>query len=81
MHKIIDQPTKAPPGADGLEAVALRAAAWAGEPFLHQDEDPAVALASGTALRIPSSLSENLITSIAAALQAPSLEKPPICAS
>ena len=51
MQKIIDQPTKAPPGADGLEAMALRATAWAGEPFLHEDEDPAVVLAPGTARR------------------------------
>src|SRR5438067_2893881 len=51
MQKIIDQPTKAPPGADGLEAMALRATAWAGEPFLHEEEDPAVVLAPGTARR------------------------------
>ncbi len=40
-----------------------------------------IALASGTAVRMPSSLSECLITSIAFGLQAPSGEKPPICAS
>src|SRR5690242_678222 len=51
MQKIIDQPTKAPPGADGLEAMALQATAWAGEPFLHEDEDPAVVLAPGTSRR------------------------------
>src|SRR5215831_897815 len=51
MQKIIDQPTKAPPGADGLEAMALRAATWAGEPFLHVNEDPDVVLAPGTARR------------------------------
>src|SRR5215469_13738401 len=51
MQKIIDQRTKAPPGADGLEAMALRAAAWAGEPFLHENEDPDVVLAPGTARR------------------------------
>src|SRR5262245_57700615 len=51
MQKIIDQPTKAPPGADGLEAMALRASAWAGEPLLHEGEDPAVVLAPGTARR------------------------------
>ncbi len=37
--------------ADGLEAAALRAQAWYGEPFLHPDEDPATALAPGTARR------------------------------
>src|SRR5690242_1647092 len=51
MQKIIDQPTKAPPGADGLEAMALRATAWAGEPFLHEEEDAAVVLAPGTSRR------------------------------
>ncbi len=51
MQKIIDQPTKAPLGADGLEATALQASTWAGEPFLHEGEDPAVVLAPGTARR------------------------------
>src|SRR6476646_1432908 len=51
MQKIIDEPTKAPPSADGLQAMALRAAAWAGEPLLHDDEDPAIVLAPGTAFR------------------------------
>src|SRR5579872_4388049 len=51
MQKIIDEPTKASTGADGLEAIALRATAWAGEPFLHEDEDPNLVLAAGTARR------------------------------
>ncbi|MBM3678550.1 MAG: hypothetical protein FJW96_11810, partial [Actinobacteria bacterium] len=37
--------------AEGLAAAALRAQAWFGEPFLDDDEDPAVALAPGTARR------------------------------
>ena len=37
--------------ADGLNADALRAQEWAGEPFLHPGEDPAEALAPGTARR------------------------------
>ncbi|HEY6837097.1 MAG TPA: hypothetical protein VI142_11695, partial [Gaiellaceae bacterium] len=37
--------------AEGLNASALRAEAWAGEPFLHPDEDPDVVLAPGTARR------------------------------
>jgi ribonuclease E len=37
--------------ADGLSAAALRAEAWAGEPFLHPDEDPATVLAPDTARR------------------------------
>src|SRR5262249_61511292 len=32
-------------------AAALRAAAWAGEPFLGPDDDPDVVLAPGTAFR------------------------------
>ncbi|MGZ8687330.1 MAG: DEAD/DEAH box helicase, partial [Gaiellaceae bacterium] len=34
-----------------MQAAALRAQAWYGEPFVHADEDPAVALAPGTARR------------------------------
>jgi superfamily II DNA or RNA helicase len=37
--------------ADGLAAAARRAEAWAGEPFLHPDENPAEALAEGRARR------------------------------
>src|SRR5262245_2990039 len=36
---------------DGITAAALRAEAWAGEPFLSPDDDPAVVLAPGTAFR------------------------------
>jgi len=35
----------------GLSAAALHAEAWAGEPFLHPDEDPAIVLTPGTARR------------------------------
>ena len=37
--------------ADGLAAAARRAEAWAGEPFLRPDEDPAEALSEGRARR------------------------------
>jgi superfamily II DNA or RNA helicase len=37
--------------SDGIAAVALRAEAWAGEPFVSPDEDPAQVLAPGTAMR------------------------------
>jgi superfamily II DNA or RNA helicase len=37
--------------AGGLSAAALRAEAWAGEPFLHPEEDPGVVLVPGTARR------------------------------
>src|SRR5438477_3580955 len=51
MAKITEQPTKTPDASEGLAAEALRAEAWAGEPFLRPDEDPAVVLAPGTARR------------------------------
>ncbi len=51
MHKIIEQPTSALPRASGLEAEVPRAEAWAGEPFLHEGEDPHEELAPGTARR------------------------------
>ncbi len=50
MQKTIDQPTTAL-GADRLTETALRAEAWAGEPFLHPDENAAEVLAPGTARR------------------------------
>ncbi len=37
--------------AENLQAAVLRAEGWFGEPFLHPGEDPAVALAPGTARR------------------------------
>jgi ribonuclease E len=37
--------------ADALKADAIRAEEWAGEPFLHPDEEPADVLAAGTARR------------------------------
>src|SRR5438874_2207357 len=51
MQKATEQPTIEPEATDGLVAAALRAKAWAGEAFLHPDEDPAEALAPGTARR------------------------------
>src|SRR5205823_6701283 len=51
MHEATEQPTLAPEAADGLAASALQAEAWAGEPFLHPEEDPAAVLAPGTARR------------------------------
>src|SRR5919204_4857331 len=51
MQEATEQPTLAPEAPDGLSAAALRAEAWAGEPFLHPDEDPAAVLAPGTARR------------------------------
>jgi superfamily II DNA or RNA helicase len=51
MQETTEQPTLVPEAPDGLSAAALGAEAWAGEPFLHPDEDPAVALAPDTARR------------------------------
>ncbi len=51
MQETTEQPTLAPEATDGLAAAALHAESWAGEPFLHPDEDPAVALAPETARR------------------------------
>src|SRR5213082_1132080 len=45
------QPTILSEAADPLAAAALRAEAWAGEPFLREGEDPAHALATGTSRR------------------------------
>jgi ribonuclease E len=45
------QPTILSEAADPIAAAAYRAEAWAGEPFLHEGEDPAQVLAAGTARR------------------------------
>jgi superfamily II DNA or RNA helicase len=52
MQKVTEQPTIAPEATDGLAAAALRAEAWAGEPFLGQGEEPEQVLAAGTARRL-----------------------------
>src|SRR5881275_2457868 len=51
MQKATEHPTTEPEATDGLVAAALRAEPWAGEAFLHPDEDPTEALAPGTARR------------------------------
>jgi hypothetical protein len=51
MQETTEQPTTPSEAQDGLRADALRAEAWAGEPFLHPDEEPEVSLAPGTARR------------------------------
>jgi ribonuclease E len=51
MQEITEQPTTASEATDGLAAAALRAEAWAGEPFLREGEDPAKVLARGTSRR------------------------------
>src|SRR5262245_39531853 len=51
MAEIVTQFPIVSEAPDGIVAAALRAAAWAGEPFVQADEDPATTLASGTAAR------------------------------
>jgi ribonuclease E len=51
MQEIKEQPTTASEATDGLMADALRAEAWAGEPFIREGEDPAKVLAPGTSRR------------------------------
>jgi ribonuclease E len=51
MQEAIQHSTIRSDESDGLAAAALRAEAWAGEPFLREDEDPAEALAEGRARR------------------------------
>jgi ribonuclease E len=51
MQEAITHPTIPSEGTDGLQAAALRAEAWAGEPFLRPDENAAEALAPGRARR------------------------------
>jgi ribonuclease E len=51
MQEIKEQPTTTSEATDGLMADALRAEAWAGEPFIREGEDPAKVLAPGTSRR------------------------------
>jgi ribonuclease E len=51
MQEAIQQPTSSLEAADPVVAAALRAEAWAGEPFIREGEDPAEALGEGTARR------------------------------
>jgi ribonuclease E len=51
MQEIKEQSTIVSEAVDGLLEAAVRAEAWAGEPFLREGEDPAVALAPGSARR------------------------------
>ena len=59
MHEAILNPTLTSEPAEALEAAALRAQAWYGEPFVHAGEDPVAALAPGTARR--SALDEAIV--------------------
>jgi superfamily II DNA or RNA helicase len=69
MSEATLNPTDTSDAPDGLRADALRAADWAGEPFLHPDEEPAEVLAPGTARR---TALDDALTEIAAGRRAPS---------
>jgi superfamily II DNA or RNA helicase len=51
MQTTTNSATLAPEAIDELVDAATRAAAWAGEPFLHSNEEPARVLAPGTSRR------------------------------
>src|SRR5205814_2812861 len=51
MQETTQIPTAVSEATDGLTAAALRAEAWAGEPFLREGEDLARVLAPGTSRR------------------------------
>jgi ribonuclease E len=51
MQTTTNHLTTAPEAPEPLIAAAAEAEAWAGEPFLHADEDPAAVLAAGTSRR------------------------------
>jgi superfamily II DNA or RNA helicase len=51
MHEAMTTPTLTSDSPESLTRAAEQAQAWFGEPFLQPDEDPAVALAPGTARR------------------------------
>jgi ribonuclease E len=51
MHETLTFTSTSSKAPDGIEATALRAEAWAGEPFLRPDEDAAAVHAPGTAFR------------------------------
>jgi ribonuclease E len=51
MHETLTQSPAISEGSDGFEAAALRAEAWAGEPFLRPEEDTTAVLRPDTALR------------------------------
>ena len=71
MQEAIPYPTEPSEETDSLAAAALRAGAWAGEPFLRPDEDPAEALAEGRARR---RALDDALAELAAGRRTPSAE-------
>src|SRR5690242_2308608 len=68
MQEMIEQ-TTAHCADDALADAAVEAAAWAGEPFLHEGEEPAQILAPGTARR---RALDDALDEVARGLKAPS---------
>ena len=71
MQEATDHSTVAAVESDGLAAAAHRAEAWAGEPFLREDEEAAEALAEGRARR---RALDDALAEIEAGRRAPSSE-------
>ncbi|HEX7254562.1 MAG TPA: DEAD/DEAH box helicase family protein, partial [Gaiellaceae bacterium] len=69
VQETVEQTNPSSPANLALVEDARRADAWAGEPFLHADEDPETVLAPGTARR---RALEDALAEMAAGLDAPS---------
>jgi superfamily II DNA or RNA helicase len=69
MQEAIQQPTSSLEATDPVVAAAIRAEAWAGEPFLRDGEDLAEVLAEGTARR---RALDDAVAELDAGLKAPS---------
>jgi superfamily II DNA or RNA helicase len=71
MHETLTPSPEIWETSDGIRAAALRAEAWAGEPFLEPDDDPEASTRPGSALR---RALEDAIVEMAAGLEEPSPE-------
>ena len=72
MHETLTQSPELGETSDGIRAAALRAEAWAGEPFLRtEDEDPTTSLRPGSAMR---RALDDALAEIEAGLDTPSSE-------
>src|SRR5258708_15565711 len=71
MHETLTHSSTLSEAPSGIEAEALRAEAWAGEPFMRSDEDAAIVLAPGTAFR---KALDDALAEMEAELHAPSPE-------
>src|SRR5579875_3945252 len=71
MHETLTNSPTRSEAPTGIEAAALRAEAWAGEPFLRPEDDPSVVLAPGTAFR---NALDDALAEMAAGRESPSPE-------